>query len=174
MNLSLNQRYSHAFFEHLKRVRLLQLGVAFSARYLVWFMMGILFGIIWTIDPNRYGDALSILLFFFMSISIPWLVTAMIQRLFRRPRPYDAQNYQPMFYPFVKTYTFPSGHATIAFAIVGLALSGHVESVLFMVLLIGACLVALGRVGAGVHTFVDIIAGAIIGFCVSLLLQNIL
>jgi len=58
-------------------------------------------------------------------------------------------------------FSFPSGHATIAFA---MALSVTLQYPgLGVLLLIGGVLVAAGRVYAGVHYPSDVIAGAVLG-----------
>ncbi len=60
-------------------------------------------------------------------------------------------------------YGFPSGHATLAFT-----LATHTFGTkYFYAFLLLATLVALSRVAAGVHSFEQVVAGAILGFVVS-------
>ncbi len=60
-------------------------------------------------------------------------------------------------------YGFPSAHSTIAFAIASHTF-GMREFYFFLVL---AVLIALSRVVAGVHSFPQVVAGAVLGFAIS-------
>lgn len=71
-------------------------------------------------------------------------------------------------------YSFPSGHATAAFALM-LCLTLTVKNK-WWGLLFGfiACLVAFSRVYLSQHFFIDILVGSIIGTCLTLILFSIL
>ena len=69
--------------------------------------------------------------------------------------------------PFIYTPSFPSGHATAAFAAAGVHLAaaygGQEPWVLAIIAVVIAALVAFGRVMAGVHYVTDVIGGSILG-----------
>jgi membrane-associated phospholipid phosphatase len=66
--------------------------------------------------------------------------------------------------PLFTTHSFPSGHATTAFAIGGLIALGSGSRALAAMALAVAALVALSRVVVGVHWPLDILAGAFGGW----------
>ncbi|MDO8505224.1 MAG: phosphatase PAP2 family protein [bacterium] len=86
--------------------------------------------------------------------------------LVARPRPFVAfQDIRSLVLPNMEEAyrSFPSGHATIAFAI---AFSVYKQDqdwgIAFLIL---ATIVAAGRVFVGVHFPLDVVAGALIGIC---------
>jgi undecaprenyl-diphosphatase len=69
------------------------------------------------------------------------------------------------------TYSFPSGHATVAFAcatVLALAVPR-----LALPLYVLAALVAFSRVYVGVHYPLDVLAGAVLGVALALLVRGI-
>lgn len=80
-----------------------------------------------------------------------------------RPRPFTfLENVNLLISKSPESKSFPSDHATLAFAIaVSLILSG--EKKWGTVALVAAAFVALGRVYVGVHFPLDIFAGALLG-----------
>ena len=80
-----------------------------------------------------------------------------------RPRPFTfLENVNLLISKSPESKSFPSDHATLAFAIaVSLILSG--ERKWGTVALVAAVFVALGRVYVGVHFPLDILAGALLG-----------
>jgi undecaprenyl-diphosphatase len=82
---------------------------------------------------------------------------------FARTRPFRASDdVQLLIPPPASTYSFPSTHTSVAFAVAAALLYGDIT--LGLVALVIACLVAFGRVATGVHYPSDIIAGVITGF----------
>lgn len=135
----------------------------FIARYLIFILGAIAVSWIWqNFEPT---DRLARIAEIFITTLLAWIITFAIEYVVNRPRPYNALGIKPLSLPAIETPSFPSAHATIAFAIAGLIF--FYSSPLGIVLLIIAALVALSRVFVGVHYMTDVIAGAIIGFLVS-------
>ena len=83
--------------------------------------------------------------------------------IFARVRPFRASDAIHLFVPPpASMYSFPSSHASVAFAVAAALIYGDVS--LGLVALLIACLVAFGRVATGVHYPSDVIAGAFLGF----------
>ena len=102
--------------------------------------------------------------FIFLGVGLPSLFTTLLKRIGRgRPMHFDDGGVLG-FHPntFDWTYqSFPSGHATTAFALA--AVIGFLSERWFYPMLVAASLIALSRLTLGVHYPTDVIAGAIIG-----------
>jgi len=102
----------------------------------------------------------------FVAMGIAAFVDLVITLFWRRPRPFISHSSQVMT-PIVQglrvySVSFPSAHTYIAFAIAtSIFLYGHKK--LGTLLFVLAFLVAIGRVGAGLHYPSDIIGGAFLG-----------
>ena len=92
-----------------------------------------------------------------------------ITMLWERPRPYIAHpNDAHLFIPASSDSSFPSDHATAAFAIaVSLFLRGPRVGLVAIAMAAG---LAFSRVAVGIHYPSDVVAGAMIGTAVALLL----
>jgi undecaprenyl-diphosphatase len=94
------------------------------------------------------------------------ILAAVLKEAFDRDRPAVAN---PSFEPAVATpgsASFPSGHATTAFAAAALVGAFHPR---FRIPLYGvATLVALSRVYLGVHFWLDVVAGSALGIAIGL------
>lgn len=121
----------------------------FCASELIWLMAGFALG---QVFPSVHQ--IIPLLF------LPWGVSLLLSEWIRRPRPFHAQEYKPLIHLFVETPSFPSSHSTLAFALVAAFLH---DGFLWPFFLVGAVLVALGRVAVGVHHLSDVVVGACIG-----------
>jgi undecaprenyl-diphosphatase len=89
------------------------------------------------------------------------LVNFLLKRLVDRPRPR----------PHGNTSSFPSGHTATAAAIaVGL---GGQSTVHTAAIISGAAITGVSRIGKGVHWLSDVVAGAVIGAAVGLLVRNL-
>jgi undecaprenyl-diphosphatase len=83
--------------------------------------------------------------------------------LIGRVRPFHASSeIHLLIPPPASTYSFPSGHASVAFAIAAALAYGDISLGILGLFMAG--LVAFGRVGAGVHYPSDVLAGALLGF----------
>ena len=95
------------------------------------------------------------------------VVTPLLKRVFGRARPIQNEG-RDSFHPFDKNYeSFPSGHATSAFA-VATAVAGHYDGwVVPTIAYTLASGVAASRVNDFVHFPSDVVAGALIGHAVA-------
>ena len=98
-----------------------------------------------------------------------WLITLVLEILVKRPRPFQTLRVKPLAKYWVPTYSFPSVHATWSFS--GAVLVFLVNPFLGWGVLFLATLVSLSRVYVGVHYLTDVLAGAMVGTIVSLVLS---
>ncbi|MCW1296379.1 MAG: phosphatase PAP2 family protein [Candidatus Parvarchaeota archaeon] len=91
-----------------------------------------------------------------------FIIVNVVKFIVQRPRPFFIQS-NPIF--LASSYSFPSGHASIAF-VFAVFFSNFYPKYKYIFYLI-AIAVSLSRVYLGVHYLSDVIAGAIIGFIVS-------
>jgi undecaprenyl-diphosphatase len=111
--------------------------------------------------------------FLFMAIAVPGLFTAVVKRLIGRARPFVAGEdpWTSMLFAWRPDYaSFPSGHATTAFAAavaVG-ALWPRMRPLMWTY----AVAIAISRVVVTAHHPSDVIAGAIVGAVGALLVRN--
>ncbi len=89
--------------------------------------------------------------------------------LFQRPRPFIEFSYIKPYIPKLTSYSFPSGHATIAFSVAGIIVKMVKQKIYSIPIIILACLVAISRVYLMVHYPSDVIAGIILGLICSYL-----
>ncbi len=97
------------------------------------------------------------------SVILAWVGNWVISRLHFVSRPYvTLDGVSRLITEPVTSYSFPSSHAAIAFAMAGAALfSGRKRLGCWM--LVAAVLVGVGRVLAGVHYPIDVVAGSALG-----------
>lgn len=87
-----------------------------------------------------------------------WLFSLLVFR----PRPYVTLKDVHLLVPHPLTsHAFPSGHSSAAFALAFTFL--FVDPMFGLVLLVGACAVAVGRVFVGVHYPMDVLTGVFVG-----------
>jgi undecaprenyl-diphosphatase len=111
--------------------------------------------------------------FVFMAIAVPGLFAALIKRLIGRARPFVAGEdpWTSMLFAWRPDYaSFPSGHATTAFA-AAIAV-GALWPRMRPVMWIYAVAIALSRIIVTAHHPSDVIAGAIVGTIGALLVRN--
>jgi membrane-associated phospholipid phosphatase len=111
--------------------------------------------------------------FLFAAIAVPGLFVAIVKRLIGRARPFIEGSDTWAYLPFAwrpDYASFPSGHATSAFA--AAVAIGALWPKARPVMWIYAVLIALSRVAVGAHHPSDVIAGAIVGSLGALLVRN--
>lgn len=111
--------------------------------------------------------------FVFMAIAVPGLFAAIIKRLIGRARPFVAGEdaWTSLFLVWRSDYaSFPSGHATTAFA--AAVAIGALWPRLRLLMFSYAILIAVSRIIVTVHHPSDVIAGAITGAIGALLVRN--
>jgi len=102
------------------------------------------------------NDKKFVIIFLTAFLTTSLLVELPLKNLFRRPRPI-ATNYN-----CPSDFSFPSGHASTAFAAAAVLAYFDKKRRSFYYLI--ASLIAFSRIYLGCHYFLDIIAGSIIGF----------
>lgn len=147
-----------------KRWRFLDYLGIFCAVYLIWLMLFFALAMFWRITPavNR----LKYLFTFLAASAGAYFVNLLVGLTFVRTRPFGAIDgvHQLITTSFLHK-SFPSSHATIAFA---LAFTVFFFNRTWGIPMFGAAvLVSLGRIYVGVHYPADVLAGAIIGGVVS-------
>ncbi len=104
-----------------------------------------------------------------VALVITFVVTHLIKYFFPVPRPFVSGGIDVPFSFVSGTDSFPSGHASLAFAIATSIWLGRHK--LGAVSLLVATLVAIGRVLMLVHYPIDVIVGALIGATVSIVVS---
>lgn len=146
-----SEAQSIRFFKHVNASPFWRPVARFGAVYLIWLMILML-----VVYFRSF--------FWIPALFLPWGVSLLLSTWIQRPRPYQSYDVEPVMRPSVETASFPSEHATIAFAIAAVFIP---TGPFFFIVLMCAMLVALSRVAAGVHYFSDILVGALIGFSLS-------
>ena len=113
-------------------------------------------------------------MYFFVLVSalVAWGLAAILQRLFRRQRPYLARKQKPLIKLWIPSSSFPSAHSAISFAMATIVVTENLW--LGAILLVLAALVALSRVGVRVHYHSDVLAGALLGILTALAVKHAL
>ena len=96
-----------------------------------------------------------------VSAGIALAIALMIQRVYDHPRPFVDRTDYVLLMRHAADSSFPSEHATAAFAIS--AAAGLYRQRLGILMLLIACVIAFSRVYVGVHYPADVGAGAAIG-----------
>jgi undecaprenyl-diphosphatase len=103
--------------------------------------------------------------------AIALFVNQVIGHIWHRARPFESHHVAKIWVPRSHDPSFPSDHASAAFAIAfAVLLFDRVAGALFM---LAAVLVGGGRVIAGAHYLTDILAGAAVGLAVALLVVRL-
>jgi len=140
----------------------------FGARYLIFALFALVVVGIWGVmdGQSRIRGLFTLVGATFVS----WTVTLGLEYLFNRPRPYERFDYEPLLRNIVETPSFPSAHATIAFAIATVGF--FVDERLGWFALGLAVLIAFSRVAVGVHYVADVAAGMFVGITISWLIYR--
>jgi len=159
--LLLNNLTSHSvWFDRL---------IYFCAEILPWVVVIVL--VVFILAKKSWPEFFKMLLVFFSAGTV-WFLTGFFKYLYLSPRPFVLlNNIKPLFVNG-GLESMPSGHAIFMASLAG-------ASVLFkdrriaVVLSVGAIIIAVARVVAGVHWPSDVVVGLTIGFVFGLLAQRL-
>lgn len=154
-----------------KRWRWLDYCGIFCAVYLIWLMAAAALVFFWYLPAqiNRWRYLFTLL----ASSASAYAVSAFIGFTYGRARPFvDLDGARQLITTSFFHKSFPSSHATLAFALAFTVL--WFNRPLGIVMLILAAAVAWGRVFVGVHYPVDVAAGAILGGMMSYIMYRII
>lgn len=119
----------------------------------------------WKLMRTMLWQFAALYAFIFVGVGLPSLVSTIVKRLIGRARPVHFDEVGVLSFKWnVADWTyqsFPSGHATTAFALA--AAVGFISERWFYPSLVLASAIALSRVTGGVHYPSDVLGGAILG-----------
>jgi len=154
---------ARTFAKAAKRSSFMNGVMIFCARYLIFVLAGSAATRMW--QTAETGERLSRVGDLFMTAFFAWVITFALEYLINRKRPFETLDIKPLVQSKVYTPAFPSGHATIAFALATFVFFFDQN---FGTLLLGlATIVSISRVSVGVHWTSDVVAGTIVGIVVS-------
>jgi len=104
-------------------------------------------------------------LFFIVILIVGGVITQVLKFAINRPRPLNRFTNAKVLLEPLRTHSFPSGHAQSIFTAC-IFLSKKIKKLKWIFFLI-AIFVAISRIYTGVHFLSDVIAGAIIGICIT-------
>jgi len=133
-----------------------------------WIGFFVSFALIYTFLDKRDKKRISWILYVLLpSVLIAYGFSEVLKFLFQIPRPCFLLENCPT------GYSFPSSHATIITAFAIITILNLKKPKLYILPIILAVLVGLSRIALGYHTLTDVIGGAVIGFFVSILVNEI-
>lgn len=143
------------------------LGI-FAAKYLIFLMViALVLGLL----IKRWPDYRLAIFKASVSGAIAFVINYLIGLIYFRPRPFVLNEVTKLIDKSPLEKSFPSGHATVAFA---MAFSLYFyNKKLGVILLILALIVGLGRIYVGVHYPLDILGGILIGFLSAFLIEKL-
>jgi undecaprenyl-diphosphatase len=135
--------------------------LAFSAGYGPLILIGVLaFLWFWPRAQPRHDRRQRLVVIAVLSVCLALLINQIIILLWARPRPFEAHVVTMLLAP-TREPSFPSDHATFAFAV---AVAVLIDSVpLGVISLLYAAVIAVARVYVGEHYVSDVLGGALIG-----------
>lgn len=90
-----------------------------------------------------------------------------LKPLFKRPRPFQELAYLEIYIPKPTSFSFPSGHALTAFAIVGVLINKINDNFCKIILILLASLISISRLYFLVHHPSDTLVGIILGLIIA-------
>lgn len=163
INLDILLFYSINFSYHTVILDLIAKSISLLGTKIILL---VIIGLIFLIG-DKEDKQIAILSFF--SLMFADILVYILKLIFLRPRPYITLDNVEL----VKTelnYSFPSGHATLSFAVY--TLIGYKYKKFILAILI-ASIISITRIYLGVHYPSDIIFGAILGVLITLILIKI-
>ena len=155
---------------------LLEIVAIFCARWLPWIVVGTVIIIIFRSVVVRNHLSFSFLGRWFheiisimITLGIALGITTALKYLIKLPRPFLTFEIDPALI-YGGYDSFPSGHATIFFALAGII--AYYEKSTRWFFLLCAIIIGIARIMVGIHYPADIVVGAGIGFGVSWLVHR--
>lgn len=148
---NLDHKISKMIYDRTHGSPVLTLLAKFGATYVIAFIVA---AAVW-IEPRVL-----------IPVFIAWAITTIVQLIVQRKRPFECAIYEAKVKLFCKTPSFPSSHATIAFAAamqVYLYDMHGLHNGFTVWFFLAAIWIAVSRVAVGVHYVSDVVAGALIG-----------
>ncbi len=140
--------------------------IIFCAEYLPYIFVAI-FLLILIFSKKDFREKIKIFIFTAISVFLSRVViTEIIRYFYYVPRPFVNNDIVPLI-SHAPTASFPSGHAAFFFALATAITLGHLVSKRTLsvpiIFFLGAILIGISRVMAGLHWPYDILGGAVIG-----------
>ncbi|MEA2092665.1 MAG: phosphatase PAP2 family protein [Patescibacteria group bacterium] len=121
---------------------------------------------------DRKKNGLFVVESFFAGLFSKYAVVEPLRYFFPRIRPFQVLEEVNLILPYKESFSMPSGHASFLFAI-SVVIYLHNKKAGIAVLAISSFSI-LSRVVCGMHYFLDVIAGALIGLVVAILTNEII
>lgn len=166
--MNIDHKFSKRMFQLTRQSRVLRPLAIFCATSLIFVMATAVAMLFQGVDPMApmMNRLLGAGVLFLLPLGMTWVVTFVIQLLVRRERPFDDGQGKSLIIMVWDGPSFPSAHASLAFALASIA-TIFAPELFGPWLWIGAVLVAWGRVAVGVHYVSDVVVGAVLGTIVS-------
>jgi len=161
----MNQELFHLFNAYALQYEWLDQVILFAAEYLGWVLIAGLVTFLFTHKHDRKEGFKNILVIF-SAAALAWGLAHAVKYFSVSPRPFASlPDANVLFETKSGLDSFPSGHATF-FAALATAVFFYHRS-LGALYLLGAFLIGIARIAAGVHWPVDVLAGWGIGGAVA-------
>lgn len=148
----------------------LDILIIFFADYFIFILaLGALFLALYHKSEKQVIRNLS---FIFISGILAWLLVQIIKYSYFSPRPFLALDGVTQLIEHGANDSFPSGHTAFSFAIATAVYFWKRKYLLFF--LLGAVLVGLARISAGIHWPYDVLVGVFLGVVVTSLIHLLL
>jgi undecaprenyl-diphosphatase len=167
----MNEQAFYFFYNLANKYWLLNWFFIFFAQYLPYLLAIVFVGFIFWGYKKGKDRLYYILLTAFSLLMARGLFVEFIRFFYPNPRPFKALGLEPLIEPII-TSSFPSGHATVFFALTTLVY--FINKKYFWHFAGAAVLVSLGRIIVGVHWPLDILGGAVLGIVIVLIARRLL
>lgn len=132
--------------------------IIFCAKYLPYLMVMAL-GLFLVFSRDRKQELKMILYAFSSAILARLVITEIIRYFYHSPRPFQVYDFAPLLYDF--NSSFPSGHAAFFFALAtAIFLFRKKWGIVYF---LGAIIIVLSRIMAGIHWPTDVLGGIVVG-----------